>query len=70
MLERHGLGEEVFRKVNGHLEERGLEVSTGTNVDATILQAAASTKIASNSIPELFRGSLSESERHGRLDVV
>ena len=44
LLERHELGKEVFCKVNGHLAERGLKVSTGTIVDATILQAAASTK--------------------------
>lgn len=44
MLERHGLGKQVFRTVNEHLKEKGLRVSTGTIVDATILHAATSTK--------------------------
>lgn len=44
MLERHGLGKQLFRKVNEHLKGKGLKVSTGTIVDATILHAATSTK--------------------------
>ena len=44
MLEDHGLGEQLFRRVNEHLKGKGLKVSTGTIVDATILHAATSTK--------------------------
>ena len=46
LLERHDLGSRLFEEVHRHLEANGLKVSTGTIVDATIINAPASTKNA------------------------
>lgn len=43
-LETHRLGEGIFALVQGHLHARGLAVSRGTIVDATIISAPSSTK--------------------------
>jgi IS5 family transposase len=47
LLERHGLGEELFRRVGEHLQAQGFRLSTGTIVDATLIAAPSSTKNAS-----------------------
>lgn len=47
LLERHDLGRALFERVHMHLEARGVRVSTGTIVDATIINAPSSTKNAS-----------------------
>jgi IS5 family transposase len=44
LLEKHGLGEPLLKAVNRHLHEHGIKVSTGTIVDATIINAPSSTK--------------------------
>lgn len=44
LLERHELGKQLFEQVGKHLDQRGLKVSTGTIVDATIISAPGSTK--------------------------
>ena len=44
LLEAHGLGERIFQVVNAHLEEKGLKLSEGTIMDATIINAPSSTK--------------------------
>lgn len=44
LMERHNLGDELFRLVNVYLEEKGLKVSRGTIVDASIINAPSSTK--------------------------
>ena len=44
LLERHELCSEILREVNEYLATRGLKVSTGTIVDATIIHAPSSTK--------------------------
>jgi IS5 family transposase len=44
LLERHDLGRKLFEEVHRHLERRGIKVSTGTIVDATIINAPSSTK--------------------------
>ena len=44
LIERHGLAQKMFESVNRYLTERGLRVSNGTIVDATIIQAPSSTK--------------------------
>ena len=49
LLERHELGRALFERVRRHLEAQGLKVSTGTIVDATIINAPSSTKNASKS---------------------
>jgi IS5 family transposase len=46
LLEKHKLGEALFRTVNKHLKSKGVKVSTGTIVDATIISAPSSTKNA------------------------
>lgn len=46
LLERHDLGRRLFEEVHRHLEVKGLKVSTGTIVDATIINAPSSTKNA------------------------
>lgn len=44
LMERHNLGDELFRLVNVYLEDNGLSVNRGTIVDATIIHAPTSTK--------------------------
>ena len=44
LLETHDLGERIFQEVNAHLEEKGLKLSEGTIMDATIINAPSSTK--------------------------
>ena len=44
LMERHNLGDEMFRLVNEYLAENGLKVNRGTIVDATIIDAPTSTK--------------------------
>lgn len=46
LLEAHKLGEQLFATVGQTLQARGLEVGTGTIVDATIIGAPSSTKNA------------------------
>jgi IS5 family transposase len=44
LLEEHQLGGEMLETVNVHLQEKGVRISTGTIVDATIIHAPSSTK--------------------------
>src|ERR1700693_3017241 len=44
MLEEHQLGEQILGTVNLHLQAKGVRITTGTIVDATILHAPTSTK--------------------------
>jgi IS5 family transposase len=44
VLEQHQLGEEILGTINLQLQARGVRISTGTIVDATILHAPTSTK--------------------------
>ena len=37
LFEAHGLAERIFREVNAHLESKGLRLSEGTIMDATII---------------------------------
>ena len=44
LLEEHHLGGQMLETVNLHLQSRGVRITTGTIVDATILHAPSSTK--------------------------
>src|SRR6202521_1727554 len=44
LLEEHHLGEQILGTVNLHLQAKGVRITTGTIVDATILHAPTSTK--------------------------
>jgi len=44
LLEEHGLGGQMLETVNLHLEGKGVRITTGTIVDATIIHAPSSTK--------------------------
>src|ERR1700689_1829504 len=44
LLEEHGLGGEMLETVNVCLEGKGVRITTGTIVDATIIHAPSSTK--------------------------
>jgi IS5 family transposase len=44
LLEAHDLGKQLFEEVGRHLQANGMKVSTGTIVDATIINAPSSTK--------------------------
>ncbi|MCF1438491.1 MAG: IS5 family transposase [Shewanella sp.] len=44
LMEKHNLGDELFRLVNVYLQENGMKVNRGTIVDATIINAPTSTK--------------------------
>ena len=56
LLETHQLGVKLFKTVNRHLATRGLRVTTGTIVDATIISAPSSTKnVAQARDPEMHQ---------------
>ncbi len=44
LLGQHGFGKRIFEEVGRHLQTQGLKVSTGTIVDASIINAPSSTK--------------------------
>jgi IS5 family transposase len=44
LIEEHGLAEKIFAAINQHLHHKGITMSTGTIVDATIIAAPSSTK--------------------------
>jgi IS5 family transposase len=44
LLEEHNLGGEMLERVNLHLQKKGVRITTGTIVDATIIHAPSSTK--------------------------
>jgi len=44
LIEKHQLSERIFQDINLYLADKGIQVSQGTMVDATIVQAASSTK--------------------------
>ena len=44
LLEEHGVGGEMLETVNLHLQSKGVRITTGTIVDATIIHAPSSTK--------------------------
>src|SRR5215813_5291371 len=44
LLEEHNLGEEILGTVNLHLQAKGVRITTGTIVDATLIHAPCSTK--------------------------
>ena len=46
LLEAHDLGRRLFDEVQQHLAAKGLKITTGTIVDATIIHAPSSTKNA------------------------
>ena len=46
LLEENDLGRPLFDEVQRHLAARGMKVTTGTIVDATIINAPSSTKNA------------------------
>jgi len=46
LLERHDLGAGIFGRVNQHLQRKGMRISAGTIVDATIVNAPSSTRNA------------------------
>ena len=43
-LEKHNLGEKIFKEVNAHLQDHGLMLREGSIVDASIIAAPSSTK--------------------------
>lgn len=49
LLEAHNLGERLFALIGEYLQANGLKISTGTIVDATLIQAPSSTKNRTNS---------------------
>jgi IS5 family transposase len=44
LLEEHGLGGKILEAVNLYLQSKGVKITTGTIVDATIIHAPCSTK--------------------------
>ena len=44
LLEQHSLGSAILETVNFHLQSRGIKITIGTIVDATIIHAPSSTK--------------------------
>ena len=50
LLEEHKLGGAMLETVNQHLQEKGVRITTGTIVDATIIHAPSSTKNGRRSV--------------------
>lgn len=44
LLEKHDLGDRIFKAVNVHLKARGMAMKKGTIIDATLIAAPSSTK--------------------------
>jgi IS5 family transposase len=44
LLEEHALGGAMLETVNQHLQQKGVRITTGTIVDATIIHPSSSTK--------------------------
>jgi transposase, IS5 family len=44
LLEQHDLGRRLFEEIGRHLQSKGMQVSSGTIVDASIIDAPSSTK--------------------------
>ena len=55
LLEEHRVGEKIPGTVNLHLQVRGVRITTGTIVDATILHAPTSTKNREQRDPEMHQ---------------
>ncbi len=65
LLERHGLGEQIFALVRGLLEQKRLLLKSGTIVDATIIDAPPSTKNEAKARdPEMKQGKKNAREWH------
>lgn len=57
LLEKHGIGSQVFEQINAHLLKAGVRISKGTIVDATIIEAPCSVKNKTKSRdPEMKHG--------------
>lgn len=66
LLQRHGLGKQIFKRVNEHLRDRGFMLSPGTIVDATLISAPTSTQNGSCARdPELGTTKKDEPWPHG-----
>ena len=50
LLEEHKLGGEMLETVNLHLQEKGVRITTGTIVDATIIHALARPRTGRKSV--------------------
>jgi IS5 family transposase len=48
LLEKHGLGEQIFETVKAHLSERGMTMRQAT-VDATLIAAPGSQPVVTGS---------------------
>jgi IS5 family transposase len=44
LLEKHKEGEQIFKTVTAHLNEKGMTIRQGTIVDVTLIAAPSSTK--------------------------
>ncbi len=55
LLERHNLGQALFERVKSHLAARGLKVSGGTIVDATICRAQLNQECGKARDPEMHQ---------------
>ena len=65
LLEEHELGERLFERVGEHLQAKGLRLSTGTIVDATIINAPSSTKNGRSEIRRCTRPARASSGTSG-----
>ena len=44
LLEKHDLGQQIFKTVKAHLKQRGMAMKQGTIINATLISAPSSTK--------------------------
>ncbi len=69
LLERHDLGRAIFAEVGRLLQQRGLRLSAGTIVDATIIAAPSSTKNAQRQRDPEMRQTRKGSQWHFGMKV-
>ena len=53
MIKYRTLSEAIFADINNYLVEKGIQVSQGSMVDATIIQAASLTKLKTKTKNEM-----------------
>ena len=71
LLEEHHLGEEILRTVNLHLQAKGVRITRGTIVDATLIHAPSSTKNREQSRdPEMHQAKKGKSGCNGGADQL
>lgn len=69
LIEKHQLSELMFNDINNYLVEQGIQVSQGSMVDATIIQAPSSTKNKENKRDPEMRSTRKNNQFHFGMKI-